>query len=404
MTTNKVATGLDSLRENNFKQLHGSRVGVLANASAVDSNLNHILDLLLKEKALTVVRLFAPEHGFRNTAQDMETVDESVDTLTGTPVVSLYGDSEESLKPRAHQIDDLDVIIVDLPDIGTRYYTFAQSLGYMLQAAAPLGKKVLVVDRPNPINGESVEGPTLVKSCRSFCGYAPVPPRHGMTLGELALLMNKGFGEGENRIDAINAALEIAQVKNWNRKDYFDQTALPWVLPSPNMPTLDTAIVYPGACLFEATNISEGRGTTRPFELIGAPWINSTDWIHAISKHEIKLQGVHFRPVNFIPQFQKHAGKHCSGVQIHVTNRETFRPFRTSLVMLSTIFQLYPDECLWRTAAYEFKSDTTPIDLLYGSSEFRKTLETGASFGPLLKNIEAFENWFQEARKPFLLY
>ncbi len=269
----KVRTGLDVLIAEKARRLAGCRVAILANQSAVDSRLVHLLDALAGFSDVEVVKLFAPEHGFRGELQDMASVDSAVDRITGIPVISLYGKTESSLAPKAEDLAGVDVLLVDLPDIGTRYYTFAQSLGYSLAMAAKTGTRVMVLDRPNPLDGVTVEGPGLEKSCRSFCGYLPVPPRHGLTLGELALMMNKGYGQGESAIPALGAKLDVVSVTGWSRKQAFAETGLPWVIPSPNMPTLDTTYVYPGACLVEATEISEGRGTTRPFEFIGAPGI-----------------------------------------------------------------------------------------------------------------------------------
>ncbi|HQH28942.1 MAG TPA: DUF1343 domain-containing protein, partial [Oligoflexia bacterium] len=349
-------------------------------------------------------RLFAPEHGFRGEKQDMEQVTNSIDADTGLPLFSLYGSSKESLVPAAELFRDLDILLVDLPDIGTRYYTFAQSLAYCMQTAAITGTKVVVLDRPNPVNGVDFEGARLSVSCRSFCGYAPVANRHGLTLGELALAANRGFGEGDWRIPPAKCDLEIQQVRNWHREDFFDQTGLPWVLPSPNMPALDTALVYPGACLFEATAVSEGRGTTRPFELLGAPYIDGRLWAAETQKLNLGLNGVMLRPTSFIPKFNKWAGSVCGGLQIHVTGRRLLQPFRLGIALLYTLAQLYPDQFSLRAHAYEFVDQVPALDLLYGSSTLRSVLEGNSNLDAVLEELAMFEKWYAGARRDILIY
>lgn len=397
-------TGLDKLAENNCQQLAGAKIGLFANQATVDSKLNHIADILYQNKNCKLVKIFAPEHGFRGELQDMASVESTVDAKTGIPVISLYGKSEASFAPTEEQLKDIDIIVADLPDIGTRYYTFAQTIAYTLKIAAKTKTKVILLDRPNPLNGVDIEGPGLNKSCRSFCGYAPVPPRHGLTLGELCNLMNVGFGDGENRIEAADADLEIIKISNWKREQYFDQTSLPWVIPSPNMPTLDTAIVYPGACLIEATKISEARGTTRPFEFIGAPGINTEKLIKEIANSGIELKGAKLREISFMPMFQKHAKTLCTGIQIHVTNRSEFKSFYWFLAIISSIKKIHPEIFAWRNEAYEFVNNIPAIDLLFGSSDFRELVETNGNLSELITKIKLFENTFRETRKKFLLY
>lgn len=399
-----VKTGLDNLVQNNFKQLAGAKIGLIANQSTVDSNLNHIADLLFENKSCKLLKIFAPEHGFRGELQDMASVDSSIDKKTGLPIISLYGKSEESFAPSVEQLKDIDILVADLPDIGSRYYTFAQTIGYTLKIAAKAGIKVVLLDRPNPINGVDIEGSPLSKACRSFCGYAPVPQRHGLTLGELCLLMNQGFGEGEDRLEAANANLEIIKITNWKREQYFDETKIPWVIPSPNMPTLDTAIVYPGSCLIEATQISEARGTTRPFEFIGAPGIDADKLITEIYKQGVELKGAKLRAISFMPMFQKHAKTLCSGVQIHVTSRKDFKSFYWFLAMILSLKKTHPDIFSWRKEAYEFVKDIPAIDLLFGSSEFREVVASKGSLEKILAKCQSFENKFREERKKFLLY
>ncbi|MFN8389080.1 MAG: DUF1343 domain-containing protein [Bdellovibrionota bacterium] len=399
-----VQTGLDRLVEDGCKQLSGLKIGLLANQASVDRKFRHIADILHESRSCRLLKIFAPEHGFRGELQDMATVGNAVDQKTGLPVISLYGATEASLTPQLSDLDDLDALVVDLPDIGTRYYTFAQSLGYAMKAARAKSIKIFVIDRPNPISGAQVEGSGLSESCRSFCGYAPVVQRHGLTLGELAELMQQGFGIGEDRIPAISCDLEVLKVSGWTRDMYFDDTGLPWVIPSPNMPTLETAIVYPGGCLFEATSLSEGRGTTKPFEFVGAPGVHPERWIDAAMKQGIVLDGCHLRPITFQPQFQKHRGQVCGGVQIHITQRRLFRPFRAALALLFALKHSHAAAFAWRSEAYEFISTVPPIDLLYGNSHLREALESGEKACALLPEIEECESSFLQARRDFLLY
>ncbi len=399
-----VRSGLDVAVLDGFSELSGMRVGIVANQASVGSQLMHIVDLVLQSGSCEVVRLFAPEHGFRGALQDMAAVDHVTDPITGLPVVSLYGSSEKSLYPHRETLEDLDALLFDLPDIGTRYYTFAQTLAYVLSACGPLGVKVIVLDRPNPLNGLAFEGSLLTPHCRSFCGLLPVPNRHGLTIGELAYMTQRGFGEDEWALPPVDCNLQVIKAQGWKREQYFDDTFLPWVYPSPNMPTIDTALVYPGTCLFEATNISEGRGTTRPFELIGAPFIDSINWITAISLEEVELCGAVLRPTAFIPQFNKWAGKSCHGVQIHVLDRSRFKPVRWGLAMLKALARLYPEDFAWRDQAYEFVDSIPAIDLLYGSAAFRKSTEIHSSLAPVIDDLNAFEIWYSDARKGYLLY
>ncbi len=394
-------SGLDSLQISGFASLKGKRIGVVTNQASVNSSTEHLIDLLRAVSDIQIVRLFAPEQGIFGALQDMEQVHASVDPFTGLNVVSLYGGTPESLYPRAQDLSDIDTLVVDLQDIGTRFYTFAQTVAYCMEIAGKVGRKVTIIDRPNPLNGVDVEGPGVSRSCRSFCGLAPVPVRHGLTMGELAKLMQSGFGSGDEKLDGIKCELEIIPCQNWKRSDYF---TLPWVMPTANMPTLETAVVYPGACLFEATNLSEGRGTTRPFELLGAPFIDPHKWIEQTKKEGFELEGVRFRPTSFIPKFQKWAQKTCFGVQLHITDRTVFRPFRTGLALISAAHRLWPEEFAWRGEEYEFVSKVPAIDLLYGSPGFRITVDAGKSLEPLGEQLNAYEQDFLQARSSFLLY
>jgi uncharacterized protein YbbC (DUF1343 family) len=398
MSNYLVKSGLDCLVETNLNALQGLKLGVIANSASVDRHYRNIVDIISANSKCTLKKIFAPEHGFRGGAQDMESVADTVDPITKLPIISLYGGKVESLSPKPEALKDLDAIVFDLQDVGSRYYTFAQTLGYTMQVCSKTKTKVIVIDRPNPINGSDVEGAELKKSCQSFCGYAPVPNRHGMTMGEL------GFGKGADAIPAINCDLQIIKMENWRREIDFQQTGLPWIHPSPNMPTLDTAFVYPGMCLFEATNISEGRGTTKPFELIGAPFINGYAWIEEILKSLPASVGYVLRPVEFIPKFQKHGGKVCGGLQIHVTNRQQLRSFELALVMIATLKKLYPKDFAWRSDEYEFVSNVPAIDLLYGSEKYRNCVDKNGNLQELFAKHKEFEKDFLEERKKFLLY
>lgn len=386
-----VLTGLD--QPDKLRRYKKSRIGLLAHAASVNKNLVHAVDVLLQKKfALTA--LFGPEHGLWATAQDMIAVGQARDARTGLPVVSLYGDSFESLTPTAQDLGEVDVLICDLQDVGSRYYTYACTAALCLKACARDGKKLVVLDRPNPLSGVVVEGPGLQPGFESFVGLFSVPVRHGMTLAELVLL----YAQQEELEDF----LEIVPMKGWKRSMTFDQTGLPWVLPSPNMPTLETAFVYPGMCLIEATEISEGRGTTRPFELVGAPFIDAHELSKALTA--LKLPGVVFRPVYFHPTYQKHAGKDCGGVQLHVTNRKMFQSYLTGVAVLKTIHDLYPNDFKWREKPYEFVTEIAAIDLLSGDGRLRQQIENKESFQMIRKNLCPSHKNHSAEQKAALIY
>jgi uncharacterized protein YbbC (DUF1343 family) len=324
----------------------------------------------------------------------MESVEGTKDPVTGLPVHSLYGSTLESLKPNGKMLEKLEAVVCDLQDVGSRYYTFVYSIAFMMQACRDAGIPVYVLDRPNPINGIDVEGGTIEKGFESFVGLYPVANRHGMTIGELACLFNEAF--------EIWADLTVVKMRGWKRKNYFNETGLPWVLPSPNMPSLDTALVYPGMCLIEATELSEGRGTMRPFEIVGAPFIDP----FRLTKHleEFKLPGVFFRPLFFKPTFHKFSGQACGGVQLHVIDRKGFKPYLTGLAVMKAVHDLYTDHFGWREKPYEFVGDIPAIDLLTGSDRFRKVLETGKAWKEIRKDYENGKSEFLKLRKNFLLY
>jgi uncharacterized protein YbbC (DUF1343 family) len=314
------------------------------------------------------------------------------DDKTGVEVVSLYGRDVESLKPRAEYLQNLDVLVFDIQDIGARYYTYAATMALAMQAARDAGVRMLVLDRPNPIGGTQVEGGGITKGLENFCGLYPVPQRHGLTVGELAKLYNEAFG--------IGCELDVVPCSGWKRSQYYDSTGLPWIMPSPNMPTLDTALVYPGMCLLEGTNISEGRGTTRPFEIFGAPFIDSDKLATELKD----LPGLLLRPCSFTPTFEKFQGQLCHGLQLHVTSRETFLPLRTGVAILRALRQLWPDKFKWRTGVYEFRSDVPAVDLLTGFSQVREVIDAGLSLDVVMGIIGLGRDVFDANRDKVLMY
>jgi uncharacterized protein YbbC (DUF1343 family) len=376
----------------------GARLGVVAHPASIDAGGRHLVDRLARDNRFRLTRLFGPEHGVRGEAQDMESVAEPADRATGLPIVSLYGDTESSLRPRPEDLIGLDAIVYDLQDVGSRYYTFVYTLSYVMEAARDAGIPVIVLDRPNPIGGLAVEGPVLEDAMSSFVGRFPVPVRHGMTTGELALLFRDAF--------ALGGDVRVVPLAGWTRAMHFEDTGLPWVLPSPNMPTPETARVYPGGCLVEGTNLSEGRGTTRPFELVGAPWIDAPAFAEALAQagDAEGLDGVVFRAAWFRPNFQKHAGRSCGGVQVHVVDRTTVKPFSTYLVLLREARRLGSELFDWRRERYEFVDDRLAIDLLLGRADLRAMIEQGAPLAAMEDTWEAGLTRFRLERERALLY
>jgi uncharacterized protein YbbC (DUF1343 family) len=381
----RCRTGLDLLVRQDFAPLRGLRVGLVANQATVDRELRHAADLLAAAPGVCLAALFGPEHGLFGHAQDLVGVAAGQPGQGGVPVHSLYGDSIASLKPTAEQLRGLDALVIDLPDIGCRYYTFAATMCLCLEAAAAVGVRVFVLDRPNPLGGVVIEGPARRSGFRSFVGWMDVPTRHGLTLGELARLY-----VGEHK---LNVDLTVLASEGWRRHRAFPATGLPWVLPSPNMPTWETAVVYPGQCLLEGTNLSEGRGTTRPFELCGAPWLDARRAADRLRAE--RLPGVVFRPAYFQPTFQKFAGQLCGGVQLHVTDFAAFRPVRTGLTVVAVLRELSGKHFRWRTETYEFVADIPAIDLLFGSDRERLGLEAGLPAAELARAWEAEEDAFR---------
>jgi len=387
-----VRLGLERLLDGpDRKLIKGQRIGLVCNPASVDSRLIHVSDRLATGD-WTMTALFGPQHGFRSDLQEnMIESPHAHDARRRVPVHSLYSETRE---PTAEMLADVDVLVIDLQDVGTRIYTYIYTMANCLRAARRHGIRVVVCDRPNPINGDVIEGATLDPEYESFVGQFAIPMRHGLTIGEAARVFNDHFG--------IHAAVDVVPMDGWSRAMYYDATGLPWVLPSPNIPTLDTAIVYPGAVLFEGTLLSEGRGTTRPFELIGAPWIDGERFAEALNAR--RLPGVYFRPAFFEPTFHKHAKVLCGGCQIHVTDREAFEPMRVAVEMLAEFRREAPSEKLWRDPPYEYEHVKPPIDILYGSDRLRTGIDAGEDPASIVKDWRRDEEAFRELRRTFLLY
>jgi uncharacterized protein YbbC (DUF1343 family) len=390
-----VRSGLDLLVADRFRALRGQRVGLVCNPTAVDARLRHAADLLAAAPRVELAALFGPEHGVRGDAQYMAAVGDERDARTGAPVHSLYGRTRESLRPARAQLEGLDALVFDIQDVGARYYTYQATMMLCMEAAAEARVRFVVLDRPNPIGGLGVEGPALeLPAYESFCGMHDLAVRHAMTVGELASLFR------EERRLAVE--LEVIPCDGWRRRDHQRDTGLPWVFPSPNMPTPETALVYPGMCLLEGTNLSEGRGTTRPFELFGAPWLDGAGLAEALGAS--RLPGVRFRPVSFVPTWDKHAGVRCHGVELFVIDREAFRPVRTGAACLAEARRQDPARFAWRTEPYEFVSGVLAIDLLFGSAREREALERGAPLADIVRPWRQEERAFERRRAAHLRY
>ncbi|MFZ5993864.1 MAG: exo-beta-N-acetylmuramidase NamZ family protein [Thermodesulfobacteriota bacterium] len=384
--------GIERFVRNPPPWIKGARLGLLANQASVDSRFEHTSTLLARAFPGQLVAFFNPQHGFRGEKQDnMVESDHSRDPLLKVPIFSLYG---ESRTPSPEMFDHIDVLLVDVQDVGTRVYTFIYTLAYCMEAAGKWNKKVVILDRPNPIGGLLTEGNLLNEDLRSFVGLFPIPMRHGLTIGEIAKLWKGAFG--------MDCDLEVVPLGGWRRDMLFADTGLPWVMPSPNMPTPDTALVYPGQVIWEGTNVSEGRGTTRPFELFGAPFIEPARLKERIAKR--RIAGVIFREAWFQPTFHKWAGEVCGGLQIHVTDPRVYRPYYTTLCLLQDILALYPDNFAWRQPPYEYEYEKLPIDLILGDDAVRYALEEGADLIDLTASWEDDLASFEELRRGFFLY
>lgn len=387
-----VHLGLERLLEEGHPALRGARVGLICNQASVDHSYRHAADLIHEHPDIQLRALFGPQHGIRGDVQDnMIETGHSVDRKTGLPVHSLYSETRE---PTDAMLQDIDVILFDMQDVGCRIYTFVYTLANCMRAARRLGKKVVVCDRPNPINGVSMAGNILEPEYASFVGQFPLPTRHGMTCGELGRMFNEHF--------QIGCDLEVIPMNGWKREYWHDDTDAPWVLPSPNMPTLDSATVFPGTVHFEGTQVSEGRGTTRPFELIGAPYIDPDQYSDRLNA--LGMPGVHFRSCVFQPTFQKHGGVSCGGVQIHVLDRNSFEPWFAGIAMAKLVHDMYPNEFRWKVPPYEYVYDKNPFDVISGTAKIREAFEKGIELEAIREWTEKPIEEFKELREAFLLY
>lgn len=386
-----VRTGLEVLLERRAPFPRGARIALLAHQAAVDRRYRPAAALLSDLPGVRLTALLAPEHGLWGAAQDHAAVGSARDPMTGLPVLSLYGRRRE---PTRAMLRGLDAVVVDLQDVGARYYTFVWTMALTMRACARAGVRVIVLDRPNPLGGVCVEGNVADPAFASFVGLYPLPARHGLTIGELARYLNAEHGLG--------CRLEVVPMRGWRRAMVWEATGLPWVPPSPNMPTPDTARVYPGGCLVEGTNLSEGRGTTRPFEWVGAPYLDA--FRYAAGLQAEGLPGVHFRPARFRPTFHKWAGRLCDGVQVHVTDARRFRPYRTGLALLAVARRQAPRRFAWRRPPYEFERRRLPIDLLAGTDRIRRALERGVSVARLERSWQGELTAWVRRRARYLLY
>ena len=387
-----VKLGLEKILDENLSLLQNVRVGLICNQATVNHEFRHAADLFDEHQQINLTTLFGPQHGIRGDVQDnMIETSHTTDKLTGLPVYSLYSETRE---PTEEMLRNTDVLVFDLQDVGCRVYTFIYTMANAMKSCAKFGKKFIVLDRPNPIDGIAVEGNVLETGHESFVGQYPIPMRHGLTVGELAKLFNAEF--------SIGCDLEVVKMDGWSREEFYDETDAPWVMPSPNMPTVETTVVFPATVYLEGTQISEGRGTTRPFEIVGAPFIDSNELADVLKT--LELPGVIFRPIEFLPTFQKHAGKNCGGVFLHITNRQIFEPVFTGIALIKVLFDLYPNDFLWKETAYEYVFDRNPFDVIAGTTKIRELFERKAD----LRELKSFCNRgvedFLILRKKYLLY
>jgi uncharacterized protein YbbC (DUF1343 family) len=388
----KTLLGIERLLRDQIDLLDGARVGLICNQASVDHNFKHVADLFYEDSRIKLTTLFGPQHGIRGDVQDnMVETPHTVDRVTNLPVYSLYSETRE---PTEEMLKDIDLFVFDLQDVGCRIYTFIYTLANCMRACKAYGKRMIVCDRPNPINGKDVAGTILEPEYASFVGQYPIATRHGMTVCELAKMFNDHFG--------IGCDLELVPMQGWSRDQWFDQTDAPWVMPSPNMPTLDTAIVFPGTVHHEGTQMSEGRGTTRPFELIGAPYIEAERYKNELDK--LRLPGVIFRAAYFQPTFQKHAKVTCGGVQIHVTDREAFEPVITGVATIKVAYDLYTDYFKWKEPPYEYVFDKNPFDVIAGTGQLREYIESDRSLEDILSSWRDKLEPFKSLRSSYLIY
>ena len=388
----RITLGVERLLTEKIDVLRGARVGLVCNQASVDHSFRHVADLFHQDPGINLTTLFGPQHGIRGDVQDnMIETGHAIDKKTGLPIYSLYSETRE---PTEEMLRNVDIIVVDLQDVGTRIYTFVYTLANCMRAAKKFGKRVIACDRPNPIGGQKVAGVVLDPAFASFVGQFPIPTRHGMTFCELGRMFNEHFG--------IACDLECVTMSGWSRELWYDDTDGPWVLPSPNIPTAQTTVVFPATVHLEGTQMSEGRGTTKPFEFAGAPYIDSDDYAVGLAKYG--FPGVYFRSCVFMPTYQKHAGLACGGVQIHLTDREAFEPVTAGIAIVKTAFDMYRDDFRWKNPPYEYEYDRNPFDLISGTSKVREAIERGDSLETIRASWEAPLMEFLPRREQFLLY
>lgn len=386
-----VIPGVTALLEDPQHELRQAAIGLIVHPASVTSTLT-ASDRALRDAGFRIDALFGPQHGARGEKQDNMVESASfVDARSGVPVHSLYGDVR---KPTPAMLEGLDALVFDLQDVGVRVYTFVWTMTLAMEACRDAGIRFVVLDRPNPIGGVVREGPILRSGFESFVGLHPVPLRHGLTAGELARVANEAFG--------IGCDLEVVPCQGWERTAWYDETGLPYVLPSPNLPTLESCVVYPGMVLLEGTNLSEGRGTTRPFEFVGAPFLDADRFVDALEGRH--LPGVVFRACHFEPTFHKHANQLCGGAQIHVIDREAFRSVEAAVAVVRTAKDLAPNAFAWRAPPYEYEAEKMPIDILWGSDGLRRGLDDGASVAEVVAGLDAELGRFEATVAPYLLY
>ncbi|MGB7201705.1 MAG: DUF1343 domain-containing protein [Pyrinomonadaceae bacterium] len=388
----RTRLGVEILLDGKIELVKGQRVGLVCNQASVLPDLTHVADVFAERDDIHLTTYFGPQHGIRGDVQDnMIETDHAIDSRYGLPIYSLYSETRE---PTEAMLKNVDTIVFDMQDVGCRIYTFVYTMANCMRAAARYGKRVVVCDRPNPINGVAVEGNVTETAFTSFVGQFEIPTRHGMTCGELAKMFNEHFG--------IGCELEVVTMEGWDREMWFEQPGLPWVLPSPNIPTVDTCVVFPATVHLEGTELSEGRGTTKVFEINGAPFIDPYEWKAALDTYN--FPGVTFRPCYFRPTFQKWADQTCGGVQLHVTDRSAFTPVIVGIAMVKTAHDLYTDKFQWKQEAYEYEFGKNPFDVVSGTDKIRKAIEEG-------DGLEAIEmSWsdelgsFKSVREKCLLY
>ena len=392
MTVSRTRLGIEVLLEDKIDTLRGQRVGLVCNNASVLPNFRHAADIFFEHEGINLTALFGPQHGIRGDVQyNMIETPHVRDNRTGLMVYSLYS---ETRVPTEEMADEIDTFVVDLQDVGCRIYTYTYTMAYCMMAAAKYGKRVVVCDRPNPINGIDVEGNFTEKEFTSFVGQFELPTRPGMTIGEMAKLFNEHFG--------IGCDLEVITMTGWGREMWHEDTGLPWTLPSPNIPTIDTCAVFPATVHLEGTELSEGRGTTKPFELNGAPYIDAYAWAAELRKFD--FPGVAFREAYFQPWFSEFAGETCAGVQLHVTDRAVFTPVVVGIAMVKTAREMYPDHFLWRQNEYEYEFGRNAFDIVCGTDKIRKAFEAGQSMDEITAAWEPRFSEFLELRKKVLLY